>query len=155
MFSLGPTWERVSKGRPQADCVSDSPLLSKEWANSAMPLSVPDNSQKQARAGSSPRIQIRKPWEQEAARAWRMKPWKPHKTGRHFFPSPGERCREKPYLVILNKLHTVTFTFVPLMSFLTQRLCNVLDSQASAFQCDIWRIFLSFLFNKYLLNTLC
>lgn len=57
MFSLGPTWERVSKGRPQADCVSDSLLLSKEWANSAMPLSVPDNSQKQARAGSWLQIQ--------------------------------------------------------------------------------------------------
>lgn len=155
MFSLGPTWETVSKGRPQADCVSDRPLLSKEWANSAIPLSVPDNSQKQARAGGSLQIQVRKPWEQEAARAPRVKYWKPHNSGRHFILSPSERGREKPCLVILKKIHTVTFTFVPLMSFLTQRLCNMLDSQALALQCDIWWIFHLFLSSKYLSNELC
>lgn len=41
------------------------------------------------------------------------------------------------------------------MSFWTQRLCNMLDSQAPAFQCDIRRMFHSFLFNQYFLNKLC
>lgn len=134
MFSLGPTWERVSKGRPQADCASDSPLFSKEWANSAMPLSVPDNSQKQARAGSWLQIQVRKAWEQEMACIWRMKCWKPHKNRRPLVCRWSKQCREQPYSVVLNKIHNnVTLTFVPLMSFLTQKLCNMLDSQALAF----------------------
>lgn len=145
MFSLGPMWERVSKGKPQADCVSDSLPLSKEWANSAMPLSVPDNSQEQARAGSWLQIQVRKPWEQETACAWRMRHWKPHKNRRQLVCRWSKRCREKPYSVALNKIHNnVTFTFVPLMSFLTQRLCNMLDSQALAFNVTFEKSFIHF-----------
>lgn len=53
-------WDQRGREFLKADhklIVSDSLLLSKEWANSAMPLSVPDNSQKQARAGSWLQIQ--------------------------------------------------------------------------------------------------
>lgn len=63
-----------------------------------------------------------------------MKLWKPHKNRRQLVFRRSKRYREKPYSVVLNKIYNnVTFTFVPLMSFLTQRLCNMLDSQALAF----------------------
>lgn len=142
MFSLGPTWERVSKGRPQADCVSDSPLFSKEWANSSRPLSAPDNSQKQARAGSWLHIEVGETLrEQETARAWRKK----HKNGRQLVFRGSKWCREKPYSVVLNEIHNnVTFTFVPRMSFWTQRLGNMLDSQALALKVTFHKSFIHF-----------
>lgn len=52
-------------------------------------------------------------------------------------PSPANDAEESLIGSHLNKIHPVTLTFVPLMSFWTQRLCNMLDSQAPAFQCDI------------------
>lgn len=110
-----------------------------------MPLSVPDNSQKQARSGSWLQIQVRKPWEQETAWAWRMKLWKRHKNERQLVFRRSKQYREKPYSVVLNKIYNnVTFTFVPLMSFLTQRLCNMLDSQALAFSVTFEKSFIHF-----------
>lgn len=90
-------------------------------------------------------FRFRKPWEQETACAWRMKHWKPHKNRRQLVCRWSKRCREKPYSVVLNKIHNnVTFTFVPLMSFLTQRLCNMLDSQALAFNVTFEKSFIHF-----------
>lgn len=101
MFSLGPTWETVSKGRPQADCVSwQSPSL-KGTSKFPTPFYVLDNSPKPARAGSSLQIQARKAWEQETARAWRTEHWKPHKNRRHLF---FRKSRAKTSLVVLNNV---------------------------------------------------
>ena len=79
----------------------DSPLLSKEQANSPTPFYVLDNSPKPARAGSSLQIQARKAWEQETARAWRTEHWKPHKNRRHLF---FRKSRAKTSLVVLNNV---------------------------------------------------
>lgn len=133
MFSLEPTWERVSKGRPQADCVSESPLLSKEWANSAKPLSCLTTPRNKPGLGAPFRSKS-KPWEQETPALGDWSPGKPHENRRQLVFRWSKGCREKPYSVVLIKIHSnVTFIFVPLMSFLTQRLCNMLDSQALAF----------------------
>lgn len=83
--------------------------------------------------------------EQETACAWRMKHWKPHKNRRRLVFRWSKRCREKPYSVVLNKIHNnVTFTFVPRMSFWTQRLGNMLDSQALAFKVTFHKSFIHF-----------
>lgn len=143
MFSLGPMWERVSKGRPQADCVSDSLLLSKEWANSAMPLSGPDNSQKQARAGSELQIQVS--GNPESRRWSALGEWS---TGSNTKQEAigfqmEQTAQRKAYSVVLSKIHNnVSFTFVPLMSFLTEKLCYMLDSQALAFKATFDKSFI-------------
>ena len=62
------------------------------------------------------------------------------KTGSTYFSDGTEKS-----LLWLCKIHNnVTFTFVPLMSFLTQRLCDMLDSQALAFNVTFDKSFTHF-----------
>lgn len=56
-----------------------------------------------------------------------------------------QTAQRKAYSVVLSKTHNnVTFTFVPLMSFLTEKLCNMLDSQALAFKATFNKSFIYF-----------